>query len=211
MDDSGTMHYAAREVVGAFSSTGALESVVEQLGIAGVDRAAISVLSMGAQRSARLEGLYRSARAIADDPSAHHAAFVSNASRAEGQAVAVGVPAMLGGLTGAWAVAAAGGALFTAIGITVLGGAIGTGLGALLLFAVSRHHAADIEAQLASGGLVLWVSTPDDASEQRALEVLRKGGGVSVHTHTIDRSWGVADTPLHDFQPDPFLEHDKSS
>jgi hypothetical protein len=203
------MHYAAREVVGAFPSAAALENAVEQLGIAGVDRAAISVLGVSGQRSAALEGLYRSAKAIADDPAAQHAAFVSQGSRTEGEAVAVGVPALLGGMTGAWAVAAAGGALVTAIGITVLGGAIGTGLGALLFYAVSRHHAADIESQLATGGLVLWVSTPDEAAERRALEVLRNCGGVSVHTHTVDKTWGVADSPMHDAQPDPFLERDK--
>jgi len=209
MVESGTMYYAAREVVGAFPTASALESAVEQLGIAGVDRAAISVLGMGAQRSARLDDLYRSAKAIEDDPLARRAAFVSHASRTEGEAIALGFPAGVGGLAGAWAVAAAGGALVTAIGMTVLGGAVGAGLGALLFYAVARHHAADIESQLAAGGLVLWVSTPDEAAERRALEVLRRCGGMSVHSHTIDKQWGVADAPLHDVQPDPFLERDE--
>ena len=123
--------------------------------------------------------------------------------------MAIAFPAGIGGFTGAWAVAAAGGALVTAIGMTVLGGAVGAGLGALLFYAVASHHAVDIESQLAAGGLVLWVSTPDEAAEQRALEVLRRCGGMSVHAHTIDREWGVANSPLHDVQPDPFLEHDK--
>ena len=43
MDEGGTMHYATPEVVGVFSTASALETAVEQLEIAGVDRAAISV------------------------------------------------------------------------------------------------------------------------------------------------------------------------
>ena len=50
--ESGTMRYAAREVVGAFPSAGALETAVEQLEVEGVNRAAISVLGVDAARSA---------------------------------------------------------------------------------------------------------------------------------------------------------------
>lgn len=209
MDQPGTMHYATREVVGVFPSTEALETAVEQLGIAGVDRAAISVLATQPPRPGRLDGLYHAAKAIEDDPSARRAAFVSHASRTEGEAFAIAIPGGIGGFAGAWAVAAAGGALITAVGMTVLGGAVGAGLGTLLDYAVARHHAVDVESQLVAGGLVLWVATPDDAAEQRALDVLRRCGGALVHSHTIDREWGVANAPLHDVQPDPFLEHDE--
>lgn len=206
-----TTHYAAREVVGAFPTADALENAVEQLGIGGVNRAAISVLGIDAERSGHVDRLYRSAEAISDDPTARQAAFVSHGSRAEGEATVIAFPLTIGVFAGAWVVAAAGGALIVAIGATLVGGAVGAGLGALLYHAVARRHAANIESQLASGGLLLWVSTPDQAAEDRALAVLARCGGTSVHAHTIDRQWGVADVPLHDAQPDPFLEHDPSS
>ena len=206
--ESGTMRYAAREVVGAFPSAGALETAVEQLEVEGVNRAAISVLGVDAARSARIDALYRSAESIEDDMAARQAAFVSQESRTEGRAFAISLPFGIGGFAGAWAVAAAGGALAAAVGATIVGGAVGAGLGALLVRAVARHHAETVQSQLARGGLVLWVSTPDEASEQRALEVLRRCGGISVHTHSIAREWGMADSPLHDVQPDPFLERD---
>ena len=145
---------------------------------------------------------------IEDDLAARQAAFVSQESRTEGRAFAISLPFGIGGFAGAWAVAAAGGALAAAVGATVVGGAVGAGLGALLVRAVARHHAETVQSQLARGGLVLWVSTPDEASEQRALEVLRRCGGMSVHTHSVAREWGVADSPLHDVQPDPLLERD---
>jgi hypothetical protein len=203
-----TTRYAAREVVGVFPTAEALEAAIEQLGIVGVDRAAISVLGVDAQRSGHVDAIYRSAKAISDDPLARQAAFISHASQVEGGAAAIAFPLTIGGFAAAWVVAAAGGALVIAIGATVVGGALGAGLGALLYHAVARQHAAKIQAQLASGGLILWVSTPDQAAEDRALAVLARCSGASVHAHMIDRQWGVADVPLHDLQPDPFLEHE---
>jgi hypothetical protein len=196
---------AVREVVGIFHSTSALNSAVELLELAGVGRAAISVLGVDAERSGRIDTLYRSAEMIEDDPTARLAAFVSPQSRAEAEAASVALPFLIGGFAGAWAVAASGGALITAIGVTVLSGGVAAGLGALLLGAVAHHHAKTIETELAQGGMVLWVRTPDSVSEARALSILRSNGGTSVHAHTIEREWSVADTPLHDLQPDPFL------
>ena len=209
MDEIETKQYAVREVVGVFHSASALDTAIEQLELAGVGRAAISVLGVDAERSGRADTLYRSSQMIEDDPSVRLTSFVSPHSRAEGEAAAIAVPFALGGFAGAWAVAAAGGALITAIGVTVLSGGVAAGLGALLVGAVAHRHAMQIETQLAQGGLVLWVGTPDSASEERALSVLRSYGGTSVHAHTIERDWGVADMPLHDVQPDPFLEDEK--
>jgi hypothetical protein len=203
MDEIETKQYAVREVVGVFHSASALDTAIEQLELAGVGRAAISVLGVDAERSGRADTLYRSSQMIEDDPSVRLTSFVSPHSRAEGEAAAIAVPFALGGF------AAAGGALITAIGVTVLSGGVAAGLGALLVGAVAHRHAMQIETQLAQGGLVLWVGTPDSASEERALSVLRSYGGTSVHAHTIERDWGVADMPLHDVQPDPFLEDEK--
>jgi hypothetical protein len=208
-DKTARTYATVREVVGVFPTASALDTVVEQLEIAGVNRAAISVLGVDANRAGRIDALYRSAEAVADDPAARHAAFVSGDSQAEGKAFAISLPMGIGGFAGAWAVAAAGGALAVAIGATVLGGAVGAGLGALLVRALLRHHADNIQSQLAQGGLVLWVSTPDSPAEQRALAVLRRCGGASVHALSATQEWGVADAPLHDLQPDPFLERDK--
>ena len=167
------------------------------------------MLGVDPKRSGRIDTLYRSAEAIEDDPAARQAAFVSQESQTEGKAFAISLPFGIGGFAGAWAVAAAGGALAATIGATVFGGAVGAGIGVLLVRAVARHHAENIQSQLARGGLVLWVSTPNEAAEQRALDVLGRCGGTSVHAHSVTREWGIADVPLHDVQPDPFLERDK--
>jgi hypothetical protein len=200
--------YTAREVVGVFSDEDKLNAAVEQLGIGGVDRAAISVLGTGGRRPAGAKSLVPTAAQMADDPASKQGASLSDGSLKEGEAMAVAVPLGVGAFAGAWAVAAAGGALAIAIGATVVGGVLGAGLGGLLYYAVAHRHAVDIENQVATGGLILWVSTPDQASEERALKILRSGGGMSVHAHSIARHWGVTDSPLNNVQPDPFLEHD---
>jgi outer membrane lipoprotein SlyB len=192
-----------REVVGVFPTQISVEAVVERLESTGVDRAAISVLAM----TVEAEGS-ASARAVADDPSSPRQAFVSHASMNEGKAFAIALPMQIGGFAGAWAVAAAGGALAVAIGATLAGGVVGGGLGALLVRAVARHHAADIHGRLANGETVVWVSTPDAQSEERALELMNQYGGASVHAHAIERGWSPSDRPLSGVQPDPFLEKD---
>jgi hypothetical protein len=106
---------------------------------------------------------------------------------------------------------ASGGTPAAAIAATILGSAIGGGLGTLLALAVARRHVESIRQQLAQGGLVLWVSTPDEAAENRALAVLRRCGASSVHVHAVEREWGSKDRPLAETQLDPLLlERDPS-
>ena len=203
----GIRKYCAREAVGVFPTPDALERAVDDLEIAGFDRAGISVLATDAKVKERIRHLYRSAAAVADDPTASQAALAPQDSRIEGEAAAVGVPFQIGGFAGAAAVVAAGGTLAAAIAAMILSGAVAGGLGALLALAVARHHAQGVREQVAHGGLVLWVSTPDEASERRALAILRKCSAKLVHVHSIEREWGQ-DRP---FQFDPFLEPDPNA
>jgi hypothetical protein len=214
--ETGTVQNLVREVVGVFDSPAHLEAAVEQLGIAGVDRAAMSVLgaegtSPGEPRKEGADAAPRSVLEISDDPTTPTTAFVSDISWNEARGMVTAVPLVIGGFGAAWAVAAAGGALLFAIGATVASGAVGAGFGALLYHAVARHHAAAIRDQMARGGLILWVRVADTEAEERALAVLRARGAGFVHTHTIDRPWGVANSPLNGVQPDPFLGHDPSA
>lgn len=215
IDEVGTAQNIVREVVGVFDTPERLETAVEQLGMAGIDRATMSVLGAEKPRpketgESEADAGPRSVLDISDDPSTPTTAFMSDFSRSEARGVATAVPLVIGGFAGAWAVAATGGALLLAIGATVASGGLAGGLGALLYHAVARHHSAAIRDQMAHGGLILWVRVADQATEERALAVLRECGAEFAHTHMIDRPWGVADSPLHGVQPDPFLEHNLS-
>jgi hypothetical protein len=37
------------------------------------------------------------------------------------------------------------------------------------------------------------------------IEIRKRQGGRDVHSHVVNRTWGLADRPLHDVNPDPLL------
>jgi hypothetical protein len=203
--------YMTREAIGVFSDPDALEAAVDELEISGFDQAGISVLAADDDVVKRHGRRYQSVEEMEDDPSAPQTGFISKTSRVEGEAAAVAVPFYIGGVGGAAAVVASGGALATAIAATIVGGAVGAGLGGLLTLAIAGHHAKRVEQQVAQGGLVLWVGVPDKASEEQALEILKKSGAHDVHVHEIQRHWGTEDRPLSTAQIDPFLDRSEET
>jgi Heat induced stress protein YflT domain len=198
--------YTAREVVGVFPGPDVLQEAVDELLTAGFNRAAISVLATDQAAQERLHRLYGTTDAAADDPKAPHAPYVFGDSRTEGKAAVIGVPFYIASLAGAAAVVASGGALAVALAAAAATGAAGAGLGALLVGTLSKQHSATVEEHLARGGLVAWVGVPDKAKEERALAVFRRCHAREVHVHAVTRTWGTEQRPLHDVQPDPFLE-----
>lgn len=197
--------YEVREAVGVFDDAGAFERAVEALESAGFDRAGISVLGTHEEVRDRIGRHYRSIVEVADSSGAPHASYVSSGSIHEGEAAAIGVPFYVVGLASAAAVVASGGSLALAIGATVVGGGMAAGVGAVLARAIAHGHADRVRGQLERGGIVLWVTTPDDAAYERARKVLERSGAAHVHSHRVAGRWGLAARPLSDVQPDPLL------
>ena len=200
--------YSVREVVGVLPDPDTLQAAIEELEIAGCDRALISVLASDDKIKDRLGHLYRTVAEAEDDRSAPRAAFVSSDARTEGEAAAVAMPFFIAGLAGAFGVVSFGGSLAAAIAVTIASGAVAGGLGGLLAHAMARNHACNVEHQLARGGLLLWVSVPDKQAEERALDVLRRFNAAHIHVHELRRPWDVNERLLYRAQPDPFLERD---
>jgi hypothetical protein len=201
----GAYSYSAREAVGVFGNSDALEAAVDALEVGGFDRATISVLATDETVKERVGRLYRNVAEIEDDSRVPQGAFASTDSRVEGEAAAVGVPFYIGGCAGAGTAAAFGGTLATTIAATIAGGAIGAGLGAVLAVTIGRRYAQRVLEQLGQGGMVLWVSLRDNNAERRALQILTEGGARDVHVHEIQRQWTLKDRPLSEAQFDPFL------
>lgn len=201
--DSGEQSYQEREAVAVFDSEASLNAAVDELMQAGLRQEDMSLLAhdkrLAAQELASVEEL-------ADSGTAPRGAFVSSDSRAEGLAAAVGSPALLAGLGVAAVVGTGGAALIPTLAATVGSSAAGGALGLLLARAFGRKHADFINQQIMNGGLLLWVHAPDPAKDARIVGILKSNGGRDVHIHVVTRSWGVADVPLHDFNPDPLLK-----
>lgn len=204
MDPSNTV----REVVGVFHSGDKLEAAVANLEAAGFTREDISVLASHKAVADHLDNHFEPVEKMADDPRVPQAAFVAKSDLAEAKAAAIAVPLYIGATAGTLAVVASGGALALAVAAAAAGGLAGGGLGAVAAHAISKSHAKAIEEQVAAGGLLLWVRIGDSAQEAKAIEIMNASGGKHVRAHDIARTWGDKDVPLHDWQPDPFLQKD---
>jgi hypothetical protein len=157
-----------REAVAVFDDAEKLEGAVSELQSRGIDRSELSFL---AHRS--LAGqIPRDLRRAADDPGAPREPVISDTDLRQGRVLGTSLAATV--------------AAFAAAGFTVATGGVGAAIAAAAAAAggvgavstlFGRKLADDqtsfLNAQLSRGGVLLWVRTPDAASEQTVLEVLR--------------------------------------
>jgi hypothetical protein len=209
MSASNETRYIIREVAAIFSDATKLEQAITALQENGFDRRDISVMASQAAIETKLGHQFEPIEAMETDPRIPRTVFVSKGEAAEGLAAAVGIPLYIGAIGSTIAVAATGGSLALAIIAAAAGGAAGGSVGGVIAKVLGRKHAERIEANLAAGGLILWVRIRDDLDgekERRAMTLLEQAGGTSIDAHNMERTWSVDDIPLHDWQPDPLLE-----
>lgn len=199
--DNGDQAYQEREAVAVFDDEASLRAAADALMQIGFRQDDMSLLADAARLSGDI-----GVKKLADADNVPHAAYVSVDSRTEGMASLVGAPAYVLGAGAAAIVATGGAALIPTIAVAVGGGAVGGALGLLLARAFGQRHAGNVERQIASGGLLLWVRAPDTARDVQVIDILKRNGGRDVHVHVVNRTWGPADVPLHDLNPDPLLE-----
>jgi hypothetical protein len=195
--------YEEREAVAIFGDEASLDQAVAELLAMGFTRDDISLLAA----SEKLTKPGATAE-LADQDEVAHGAFVSPEARREGLAAIVGAPAYLAGVGAAAVVATGGAALIPAIAVVAGSGLAGGALGLILARIVGRHHAERVAAEIAGGGLLLWVRLADSEHDGPVLAILQRNGGQCVHVHVVRRSWGITDVPFHDAEPDPFLDRD---
>ncbi len=203
-----SISYRSPEVVGVLPDENDFEAAVDELLVSGFDRQQISILANWPSWSEGSNGVRHipTLSELEDDPGTHLGVFISSASRTEFEAAAAGIPIYALGIGGYVAVVASGGSLALAFAALLLVGGAGSSLGGFLAHTIAGHHRDAIAAQIAQGGLLLWVQARSLDQEARAVQVLKGHRGYHVHVHHIDRAWGIEDVPFYDAQPDPFLE-----
>lgn len=195
---NGEIGYQEREAVAVFDSEASLNAAVDALMQYGLRQADMSVLA-GTEQPA-------SAQSLEDKDNVERASYVTGDSRTIGAAALTGGPALITGLGAALVAGTVGVALIPAFALTI-GGSLATGSAGFLLSRVfGRKHADAIHQQLANGGLLLWVHTPDAKDDAKVLEILKENGGRDAHVHVVHRNWGVDDVPFSADQPDPLLK-----
>lgn len=197
----GTIQYQEREAVAVFDSEAALHAAVDALMQTGLREEDFNVLGDIGKLT-----IAPPVSELEDSDTAPRANYVAPDSRTEGLAALTGGPAMVAGLTAALIAGTGGAALIPAIAVTVGSTAGGGALGFMLSRVFGRKHADYVQRQLLDGGLLLWVHAPEASNDATITDILKANGGRDVHFHVANRSWGVANVPLHDFNPDPLLK-----
>jgi hypothetical protein len=179
---AGTGRATAREAVAVFDDVGDLEAAVEDLKEAGFPEDAFSLLAADEAVERKLGHVYRRVEEVEDEadvPRRRYAALNRLGDREDRVASAV---TMLPDLIAAGTVVGSSGPIAAAIaGLTTAGATLAT----VLSHFMNRSHADWLQEQLDRGGLLLWVRTPTEADERRAIEVLTRHATHDVHIHEV--------------------------
>ena len=194
-----------REVAGVFRSRDALEAAIGALLRAGFNGADVSVMAgLDAVRE-RLGSIYLAAQELADIPSVPRRAYIARDDVTTTTALAAGVLTYVGATAAVLGVVASGGTLALALAAAAAGGAAAGGTGALIARLLGRQQAKELESQMATGGLVLWVRVRSPGREELAQQILRGHGAEAVRVHEIEIEKRLEDVPLSSLRPDPWL------
>ena len=168
-----------REAVAVFDDAEKLESAVSELQSKGIDRSELSILAHD-WPAARLP---RDIQRAADDPATPREPVVTDTDLRQGRVLGTGLAATIAAFAAAGFTVATGGVgAATVIAAVAAAGGVGA---ASTLFGrkLADDQTSFLDAQLARGGVLLWVRTRNTASEQIVLEVLRRH---SAHVYLHD-------------------------
>jgi hypothetical protein len=194
-----------REVAGVFRDAEALDRAVEALLEAGFDRSDIDLMAgLDAIRD-RLGGIYLSAKELPDVPGVPRRTYIARKDTANALPLVAGVLSYVGATAAAFGIVASGGALAVALAAAAAGGAVGAGAGVLLTRLLGRERAKELESQMETGGMVLWVRVRSPDLEERAQQLLREHSAEAVRAHEMEIEKRLEDIPLSSLRPDPWL------
>lgn len=171
-----------REAVAVFDEVGELDAAVEDLLKSGFKRADMSLLASDEAVAKKLGHRYERVEELEDEPDAPRIAYRARASIGDSDDVIVGTLTYLPAVVAAGTVVASEGVVAAAITGTAIAGAL---IGSVLTRWLDKHHAEQLQEQLDHGGLLLWVRTPDQSAQRRAVEILTRHSAHDVHIHQL--------------------------
>jgi hypothetical protein len=194
-----------REVTGIFGSEAAAIPAVDDLLLAGFDRADIDMVAEGQRLRERIGEAPVPAVELADVPDAPRQEVVAPEDTAAVFAVCVGVAGCLAAMIDAMIVIASGGTTLRTIVAAVVGGVIGCGVGYLIARRLGWRWTQDPKKPTGTDGVVLWVRVRTQGREQTAIRILTERGAEGVRVHEIEIEKRLEDLPLSSLRPDPWL------
>lgn len=196
---------ASREAVAVFDDYNVLVAAIEDLELAGFDRAQINLLTSCKGVGRRLGHEVQDILEREDEAPLPLGTWIDRHELAEGKtALAAGLAYVASFAAIGVSVAAGSGLALVIAAGAVAGGAAGA-LGVWLAGIIGRHRVRAIEEQRRRGGLLLRVETHGPRQEQKAIEILEHHATRGVHLRDPGRASGVGRAMLPTWQPDPFL------
>ena len=159
-----------REAVAVFDDPEWLEQAVSDLCSHGFDHADLSLLAPEALG----ESPIASARQLARDPATPRTDPTTDTDMRQGRVLATGMAATIAGFAGAGLTVATGGVLAAVIAAGVLAAGGAAAVGTIVGRKLDNDAARTLDAQLARGGVLLWVRIADAGQERTALDILRR-------------------------------------
>lgn len=159
-----------REAVALFDGPERLEQAVSDLCSHGFDHADLSLLAP----EALSERPIASARQLAQDPATPRTDPATDTDMRQGRVLATSMAATIAGFAAAGLTVATGGVLAAVIAAGALAAGGAAAAGTIVGRKLDRNAANSLDAQLARGGVLLWVRAPDAQHERTALDILRR-------------------------------------
>lgn len=185
MDRTGAA--APTEAVARFASVKELEDTADDLMASGFDWAELSVPARGSLFGPPLPEAPLDARRIEEDPDVPRAGLLRRQAIGEMRGAIMATLIGVAGIFTAGDVALNGGGLWQTAIWTTVAALIGGGVGYLAAGLVAHWYRRYVTAQLAAGGLVMWVRTRDKVHERKALDIFRRHRAADAHLHPLPR------------------------
>jgi hypothetical protein len=185
--DELTAAYKAREAVALFDDYDDLITAIEELELAGFDRAQISLMRSCKAAEKKLGRPIGDVRELEDEPIVWTGGWFDRHELTEGRAALTAGLAYVGSLIAIGAVVAGGGGLAVILAAGMAGGGVAGAGGLRLSRFVGRRRTQEIKEQLSHGGLLLWAETRSRGQERRAIDILERHPTRDVHVHELTR------------------------
>ncbi|MET4735094.1 hypothetical protein ABIE64_003839 [Thalassospira sp. MBR-102] len=173
------------ETVGVFHDLPALQKTAEDLEEAGFKHSDLSLLATERTIEDKLGHVYRKVEDIDNDPDMPPLAYTAPTPIGNAEGVLVGAPMYAAAFGAAGVMIAAGGPIAPTIAAIVGAGGIGAAAGGVVAAMIGKKYSGELQDELDDNGLLLWVQTPDDTTENRAKDILARHQAKLIGTHEV--------------------------
>ena len=175
--------HTAREAVALFDDYADLVAAIEELELAGFDRAQISLMRSCKAAEGWLGHPIGDVRELEDEPTLPRGGWFDQHELSEAKAALAAGFAYVGSLLAIATMVALDSELLAILTAAVAGGGLAGAGGLRISRLLGRRRIQELQEQLARGGILLWVETRNDMQERTAIATLAQHATRDVHVH----------------------------